>query len=219
VVAMSTWDQLKVALIQLRDGNPGALQSYPTPEVDEGRTPPFRIQLSPWATRVATELHERFGDDVDLEVGFLHFPERTLVHPDLVGRQAPPLAPADVVEPSLIDPLVVSSGHSGNGQLILLNHTGKGVTIVTTGQLFASVVDPDTHQVVGGYAGGHRLSRVVFSISPGERNTIPLCVGTASVVPELGYAVPAGRWAIAPRLEIEGRGWFRTSQLPITVVN
>jgi hypothetical protein len=218
-VSMSTWDQLKVALIQLRDGTPGALQSYPTPEADEGRNPPFRIRLSPWSVNVATELHERFGDDVILEVGFLHFPERTLVYPDLVGRQAPPLVLADEVEPSLVDSLVVSSGHTASAQLTLGNHGNEEISVITTGQLFALVVDPDTTQVVGGYAGAQRLPRVVFRVAPGESNTMPLRVGTASLAPELGYAVPAGQWAIEPRINIEGHGLFRTSQLPITVVN
>jgi hypothetical protein len=125
--------------------------------------------------------------------------------------------PADEVEPSLVDPLVVSSGHNVSEQLTLTNHGNGDISVVTTGQLFAPIVNPYTNQVVGGYAGAQLLPLVGFRVAPGASNTIPLRVGTASVVPELGYAVPAGQWAIEPRINIEGRGLFRTSQLAITI--
>ena len=72
-MSMSVWDQLKVALLNLEGS--GALASYPDPSVDEGRQPPFVIRLAPWATDAAEELHQRFGDDVELVVGLLHYPE------------------------------------------------------------------------------------------------------------------------------------------------
>ena len=81
---MAIWDELKVVLARLRDQQPGTLMRYPAPDVDEGRQPPFTIRLAPWATATAEELHQQFGDDIELTVGALPYPP---------GRQ-PPHQPA-----------------------------------------------------------------------------------------------------------------------------
>jgi hypothetical protein len=52
---MTVWDDLKVILIRLRDQQPGALRMSPTPEVDEGRQPPFAIHLAAWAVDAAED--------------------------------------------------------------------------------------------------------------------------------------------------------------------
>ena len=66
---MAAWDELKVVLVRLREEQPRVLTSFPGPEVDQGRVPPFRIGLAPWAAATAAELHRQFGDDVELTVG------------------------------------------------------------------------------------------------------------------------------------------------------
>jgi hypothetical protein len=63
-------------------------------EVDEGRQPPFTIRLAPWATACAEELHQQFGDDIELTVGALPYPP---------GRQ-PPRPPDPGPPPDLLDP-------------------------------------------------------------------------------------------------------------------
>ena len=64
---MTVWDELKVVLVRLREEQPRVLMSFPMPEVDKGRVPPFRIDLAPWAVTTAEELHRQFGDDVRAE--------------------------------------------------------------------------------------------------------------------------------------------------------
>jgi hypothetical protein len=71
---VALWDELKVVLARLRDEQPGALQGYPDPGYDEDRQPPFEIRLAPWATATAENLHNRFGQGVDLVVGALAYP-------------------------------------------------------------------------------------------------------------------------------------------------
>ena|SRR5215472_7288390 len=71
---MAAWDELKVVLVRLQDEQPGVLMSYPMPEVDKGRVPPFMIWLAPWGAATAAELHRQFGDDVKLKVGALPYP-------------------------------------------------------------------------------------------------------------------------------------------------
>ncbi len=77
-----------------------------------GQAAAFTIRLAPWAAATAKELHQQFGDDIELTVGALPYPP---------GRQPPrpPAAgpPPDLLDPHeiaawLADPAVVSSGHT-----------------------------------------------------------------------------------------------------------
>ncbi len=177
---------------------------------------PCRVRLAPWAENVARSLHDEFGADVDLTVGFLHFPDRTPPHLSPGLRR-----PLRVVDPnrigvSLARDLSVSSGHTVRGDLRVENHTGSRIEIRTNGQVTASVVDPATGSVVGGFAGAQALPLVVYTVQPGDQGTVPVLVGTASLVPDVGYAVPAGEWQIEAVLDLGGEKW-RTPRLPLTV--
>jgi hypothetical protein len=89
---------------------------------------------------------------------------------------------------------------------------------MTNGQVTARVVDTRTRRGVGGYSGAQTLPLVLFRVPAGESAEIPLLVGTASVDPALGYAVPPGQWAIEVTLGIVDRGNFRAPPLPISIV-
>jgi hypothetical protein len=105
------------------------------------------------------------------------------------------------------------------------------IVICTNGQVTAQVVDPRTRAVVGGFAGGQILPGVYFRAAPGETVVVPVLVGTASFLPDVGYAIPAGEWAIQVVLELaddSGEGWqrslterrrLRSRPLPITVTS
>src|ERR1700691_3622715 len=169
---MAVWDELKVVLGRLRDEQPDALMQYPTPEVDEGEQPPFTIRLAPWAAATAEELHQQFGDDIELTVGALPYPP---------GRQ-PPRPPArplpDVLDPDEIaaeldGPAVVGSGHTLRHGLLLRNRTGSELQIATNGQVTATVVDPHPGAIVGGYEGFQHLPLVIFRVAPGQTGRVP----------------------------------------------
>ena len=195
---MAVWDELKAVLARLRDEQPGALMLYPMPEVDEGRQPPFVIRLAPWAAATAAELHQRFGDDVELTVGALAYPP---------GRQPPrpPAGPApDLLDPheiaaELDGPAVVGSGHNLMHGLLLRNRTGRELQIATNGQVTATVVDPHTGEVAGGFSGMQNLPLIMFNVAPGQTRRIPLLIGTASRTPRLGYAIPPETGESTPR--------------------
>jgi hypothetical protein len=87
---MAAWDELKAVLLRLRDEQPDVLMQYPMPEVDEGGVPPFAITLAPWAAAIAEELHQQFGDDVELTVGALPYRPAVSRPP----RRQPPRPPA-----------------------------------------------------------------------------------------------------------------------------
>jgi hypothetical protein len=228
-VAMAVWDELKVILLELEGS--GALSAYPDPSVDESRQPPFRIRFAPWATDVAEELHRRFGDDVELVVGLLHYPgpEPPRQHanaPDDIAEMDP-----TVMTVELDAPIVVASGHHTRGALRIHNTGTDPIVIATNGQVTARVVDPRTGEVVGGYSGFQALPLVYFRADADSTVVVPVLVGTASVAPELGYVVPAGEWAIQVVLDIEegdstrrqsgadrpARRRLRAPLLPITV--
>jgi hypothetical protein len=218
---VAVWDELKVVLIRLRDQEPGTLLGYPMPEVDEGRHLPFQISLAAWAIGAAEELHQRFGDSVDLTVGALPYPP---------GRQPPrsPAAgePAELLDPGHIaaeldGPAVVRSGATLRHGLMLRNLTGQELRVETNGHLTATIVDPETGETVGGYSGGQRLPLIVFPVAPGQAGRIPLLIGTDSFMPRLGYAVPAGEWGVQATLTLRsGPGDSarkRTPILPLTI--
>jgi hypothetical protein len=218
---MAVWDELKVVLGRLRDEQPDALMQYPTPETDEGRQPPFTIRLAPWAAATAEELHQQFGDDIELTVGALPYPP---------GRQ-PPRPSASGPLPDLLDPheiaaeldgpAVVGSGHTLRHGLLLRNLTGRELQIATNGQVTATVVDPLTGEMVGGFAGFQHLPLVIFRVAPGQTGRVPLLIGTASFTPRLGYVIPPGDWGIQATLTLgphpRDSPRRRTPVLPLTI--
>ncbi len=184
-------------------------------------SPPCQLSLAAWAVEIAESIAARFGSDVSLTVGALHFPDRTLANPDgaLRDQQSPerlPRLPADV-EVVLPPPIVVRSGFDERGALELHNHGGDELVIHTNGVLTARVVVPSSSEVVGGFHGWQTAPLVVFRFAPGERVSVPLLVGTTSFVPALGYAIPPGAWAVEAVVDLPGRGRFVTPRLPMTV--
>lgn len=209
-------NDLQGALLRIREEDPEALTGYPMlPEHgDDG--PPYRILLAPWAADVAEELHRRFGDNVKLQVGALGYPMGS------GSGRVPDLPPAelgpDEAEVTLEGALSVRSGHAARHGLIIRNLTSRSLDFQTNGQVTALVVDPGTGEVAGGYSGMQYLPLVRFAASPGTPERIPLLVGTASFVPDLGYAVPPGPWAIRVPLELGDGRRLSTPMLPITVI-
>ncbi len=111
----------------------------------------------------------------------------------------------------------MKSGRNLRSVLRISDAGQEKIAIVTHGGVTARVVDPDTNETVGGYAGFQTMPRIKFRIGLGDSIEIPLLVGTASSVSRLGYAVPPGRGAIEVILNLEGKGSFRTPLLPIIV--
>jgi hypothetical protein len=218
---VTAWDELKPVIVRLRDQQPGALAGYPSPESSEGRTPPFKIRLAPWATGAAEELHRQFGDDVELTVGFLPYPPGRPGQPRRAPGQRPDLLDPREVTAALDGPAVVSSGQTLRHHLTIHNQTGSELQIATNGQVTAAVVDPQTGEVVGGYSGAQTLPLKFFLADPGGSARILLLIGTASRTPRLGYTVPPGEWGIQATLKLgqdpRNPSRRRTPILPLTI--
>ena len=230
---MAAWQEFRLALARLIEERPGAVTLHPDLDGDGG-TPPYQVGLAPWAEVAGPELHERFGDLVDLTVGALPYPpggtprwqsprpqrvRRKAARPDLPVPPRPPGEPAALLDPAEADagldgPAVVSSGHTLQHGLLLRNHTSAELAIATNGRVTAVVVDPRSGEVVGGYAGFQTLPLVIFRVPPGGTERIPLLIGTASFTERLGYTVPPGSWGIQVPLNV-ARGRIPDPALPL----
>ena len=218
---MAAWDELKVVLVRLRGEQPRVLMSFPMPEVDKGRVPPFRIDLAPWAVTAAEELHRQFGDDVELTVGALPYPPGARPRPRPATTPLPDLLDSREVTVELDGPAVVRSGHTLRHSLLVRNLSGRELQIATNGQVTAAVADPQTGEVVGGFSGAQALPLVIFRVAAGATEPIPLLIDTASYTPRLGYVVPAGEWGIQATLTLgphpRDSPSRRTPILPLTI--
>ena len=210
---VSTWDDLKPILTHLR--STGVLRGYPHPRSDRGRQPPFHITLSLSGLEVAADLCARFGDDVELTVGAMRYPDPRPLTVS-TGDTSPYLG-AEEARAVLIGPSEVHSGETLHTN-VMLENTGSGeLAIHTNGTLTALVLDADTGNIVGGFSGPQRLPLVVFRASPGESTTVPLLVGTESYVPGLGYAIPARSWKMTARMTLADWRVVRMPQLDLVV--
>jgi hypothetical protein len=180
------------------------------------------VRLRADAVGVAAQLLERYGDAVDITVGFLHYPDCAFLnsgggsasdHPQATHRPLPEwmLVVAD-------HDLEVKSGDDLSSTVRLVNDGDREVVADTNGRITASVVDPETNEVVGGCSGAQTLPLIRFSAPPHGSVEIPLLVGTASMLPRLGYAVPPGHWAIEVTLNLGVDGTFQAPPMPLTVV-
>jgi hypothetical protein len=79
--------------------------------------------------------------------------------------------------------------------VLVTNRGEHGQVLSTDGELHSAVVD-GSGGVVGLDVGPSPLPLVGFPIEPHQSRPVPVWIGTASVVPDLGYAVPPGQWGL-----------------------
>jgi hypothetical protein len=180
------------------------------------------IRLRADQVALAGQLTDRYGDAVDLTVGLLHYPNSDIDPSSESQRrppvpERPPLLPEDLVASPGAD-LRVRSGQNLSSHLVVENRSSVDIQVNTNGQVTARVLDPNTEELVGAFAGAQAMPLVRFEVLPGGSVAIPLLIGTASPAPNLGYATPPGEWVVEVTLMLEGRGNYRTPLLPITVV-
>lgn len=173
---------------------PEALRALPDPDSVPARTP-VRIMLAAWATEIAAGLQATYPELVELEVGAMRYPAGELIRyvrvPELRGRPAAEIG----IDVEALAPLTVRSGWDLWQDVLVRNRGDREQVLITMGEL-SSVVADGSGRVVGRFAGPHALPRVGFAVGAGEERPVPVLIGTASLVPELGYAVPPGQWRL-----------------------
>ena len=220
VAVVSVWDDLRVELLRLEREDPSPLIRHPNPRDDNDRPPPYTVTLKSSAVAVAEALYARFGDQLRLRVGALPYPPT----PDASTTPAE----SDSTDVSdlphglavrLSAPLQVRSGEVSRASVEVSNATGQEVVVKTSGKLVASVVDPSTAKRVGGFSGYTRMPLVRFTVPPDGSTLIPLLVGTASFVQDLGYAVPPGDWALTVDLSLGDGRKVRTAPMAFQIIS
>jgi hypothetical protein len=212
----SQLEEIRQSLNAMATNLPGAFIQW---GIGRGRV---NIQLAADQEELAATFHERFGEAVELRVGVFPYPpvpgaDHWEKGPPAVAGPQLPLLPSEEFEASLEGEIVVVSGETNRGVLRIHNRGSAEATIDTNGAVTARVVDPQSGEGVGGFVGAQAAPLIKFRIASDGTVSIPLLVGTTSSVRSLGYAIPAGSWAIEVPIQIEGRGTFRTSLLPILI--
>jgi hypothetical protein len=157
-------------------------------------------------------------------VGHLPYPPGSEPDVPLTDLTRPPrggLLDPRQAQVELDGPATVRSGEALCHGLVVHNLSGQVLPVATNGAVTAVVVDPQTGQVVGGFAEAQIMPLIMFWVAPGAAERIPLLIGTASFRPELGYTVPPGSWGIQVPLDLEWNPHHRearlTPVLPLTV--
>ena len=218
---MADWEDLKVILSDLLARQPPVINSCPGPDTEPPPDPPWVIRLAPWGEEIAEDLRSRFGEKVVTMVGFLPLPKQDRRidqwFPPRPQQVRPDRFADEEAAFELAEEVVLHSGGFVTVPLLVTNKTNIEWMIYTNGNLTASVIDPVTEEIVGTYSGAQTMPLVRFRIAPGDTVPVPLLVGTASVVPELGYSVPPGRWAVEAVIKIHEQSDRRTPPLGITI--
>ncbi|HEX4433628.1 MAG TPA: hypothetical protein VH012_02285 [Acidimicrobiales bacterium] len=220
-VRASPWPQRRLEEIRAEihematTGEPGLFGGWGT---GRGKV---NVHLRADGERVAARLQERYGAAVDLTVGFLHYPDCGFgdsLAPPFASPDRPRLEPLpQELSVTTDEPLEVASGANLASAIRFINEGPAEVVVRTNGHLTAVVIDPESKEAVGGYSGAQAMPLIRFSAPTGGSVEIPLLVGTASIVPGLGYAVPAGLWAIEISLALGDAGGHRTPPIPLNV--
>jgi hypothetical protein len=107
---------------------------------------------------------------------------------------------AHVVAP--IDP--VASGDDGRAEFVLTNVGTPTVELGTSMYLRRLCARPQRRCVLGGYTGGLPQPAIEFWLQPGQSRTMGFVFGTASYRPQLGYALPPGRYRLGVGVPLVG---------------
>jgi hypothetical protein len=203
---------LRVDLRRLLVESPDALVAFPDPE-SERRERRIQIDLAAWASDVAAGLNTAYGDLVDLRVGAMTFPGRQLFVREHGLRGEPAESVGLSVE--VLSSLAVRSGWFARQDVLVTNRGAGRQVLSTNGEMTSAVVDR-SGSVVGRHVGPHPLPMVPFAIEPQESRPVPVLIGTASMIAELGYAVPPGQWWVVIGLQTQS-GSMLSAPLEITV--
>lgn len=208
------WDAVRGDLQRLRAESPCPLMSFPDPS-DASREPPYAVELAAWAEDVAAALHATYGELVTLRVGAMSYPDCTWGQPLLSRTIESDLAEAVGLVVTSPVALKVASGHVLRQDLDVTNDSSVTFELHTGGHLDTRVVD-DGGRLVGSYVGAVSAVLRKWRVAPGSTIQVPGLIGTASLDPELGYAVPPGEWQLVVLLATTS-GRFRSSPLPLSV--
>jgi hypothetical protein len=161
------------------------------------------VDLRADGEQVAAEIVERYGDLVEVTVGALSYPDRSLAGGFPCGLTLPP--PSDEAEAlvaivELVDP-EVASGADYRGVATITNVGEEMVGYESGSPLIAFVFLPGGEDVVGVLTSNVAGVAVQADLGSGDSIEVDVIGGTASCDPELGYSLPAGAYEVRAAVE------------------
>jgi hypothetical protein len=187
---------------------------YPGPDRERSEKR-FHIDMAAWATDIAATLNAKYGSLVDLRVGAMTFPARQLWVSEYAHQLHGAPAEPDGLDVEPLSPLTVRTGRFTRQDVLVTNRAAHRQVLATAGDLQSAVTD-SSGSVVGRYVGPHTAKRVEFWIEPHQSRPVPVLIGTASMVPDLGYAVPPGQWGLVIELQTDS-GSMHLAPLELTI--
>ena len=204
---MTPWQELGEELRRLWKVSPPVLQSSPDPDSVDSSRERWDIELAAHGVDVAAELHARYGKLVKLRVGALRFPNPRPSPPKAedspAGRTPAPIHGLRVALPEAEAPPRIRSGFSDTVLAEVSNDSLVDCHLHTNRVLQTRVVDAEG-MIVGRFTGMQQLPLKIYTVRPQETVGVPALVGTASMRPELGWAVPPGPGGFIVNLTLGG---------------
>jgi len=176
---------------------------------EQGGGPGFIKLRAPFAD-LAAELHDEYGDALEITVGAKPFP------PEKIGALQPvPIPTPTVTVPGLelavtVDEATVVTGENARGKVVFTNR-GQRRLEGRTGILTGGVRREGDEFMAGAFVGGVAAVGRTVRLEPGASQELGLIIGTASCLPDTSYVVPPGRY------EVVAPVWFNQGGTPTTV--
>jgi hypothetical protein len=192
-------ETIMAELEAISEQDPGALRSW-------GATRGLvRAMLRADQEPLALDLHRRYGEGIIITLGVFPYPELETGSDDrrwgAGGEEVTiPGLDAHVVAPD--GP--VASGDDGQAELVFTNVGPESVSLATGMYLAGYVLDRRADVVLGGYTGGLPQPAIEFSLQAGQARVMGFVFGTASYRPEVGYALPPGRYRLGVAVPLVG---------------
>ena len=150
----------------------------------------------------------RYGSAVTLTLGHFSYPAG---RPLTWTEQRPRGSPSSAAEQVTVDGLDarlelltdrVVAGRDGHGRVLLANVGTTPLDLRTDQPLVAVVLAPSTGEVVGGYTGMVAGTGRGLHLGAGEEASVAVIFGTASLRPDLGFALPAGMYLVRAQVPV-----------------
>lgn len=205
-----TYDQGDQRLADISRSIAGRLAEdprLPLQSIGQGRHS-VAVHLKPSAVATAEDLKREFGNMVDITLGFKSFPDGVLRIPVPEALRAKGSVP-DLHATCHVDRGQVLGGDTVTGRVVMRN-AGKTDIEISAAAAVGWLCLPRTLKIVGGNSGFVANAGRKFQIIPGDSDTLPFVVGTASCEPGTEYVVPAGPYevVVSVRLQVGGRDDF-----------
>ncbi len=150
---------------------------------------------------IADQIHAKYGDLVTIRVGLQAYPPDTGPAPDCTGMPGPLVMGLPLKASLQLGSPTVRSGEDFTATATVTNTSDAAVDFESGEPMMAYLYRPGTDQVVGAYVGGIGGVGAGQTLAPGESIDLDVVGGTASCLPDLGYALPPGQYDVRAAID------------------